>query len=295
MNRGQEFDLSGKKKIKSIPRVVRERTRGKSVLITKLAVILSVLALGIALFLVCVYGILPAIISGIGDQLDIDMAATLYQRTITQEPVPEANAAEVFEQPQPDTTETVRYPRDCFATVLQDNPDVVGRITIEGLDIAYLVTQTIDNDYYLTNGYDRQKSKSGAIFLDFRCDIDQEPLKGHYILYGHNMKNGTMFHNVKKYAEEEYFHNNRIIRFDTLYDDHEWEVFSAYVTSTEFYYIETSFDSDDEWFDFIKELQSKSLYQTDVALGAEDTVLTLSTCSYEFDGARFVVHARLVK
>ena len=295
MNRGQEFDLSGKKKIKSIPRVVRERTRGKSVLITKLAVILSVLALGIALFLVCVYGILPAIISGIGDQLDIDMAATLYQRTITQEPVPKANAAEVFEQPQPDTTATVRYPRDCFATVLQDNPDVVGRITIEGIDIAYLVTQTIDNDYYLTNGYDRQKSKSGAIFLDFRCDIDQEPLKGHYILYGHNMKNGTMFHNVKKYAEEEYFHNNRIIRFDTLYDDHEWEVFSAYVTSTEFYYIETSFDSDDEWLDFIKELQSKSLYQTDVALSADDTVLTLSTCSYEFDGARFVVHARLVK
>ena len=274
---------------------MKEKTRGKSAVITKLAVVISVFVLGIALFFVCVYGILPAIISDVGEQLDIDLAATLYQRTITQEPVPQASAAEVFEQPQPDAAVTMRYPRDCFATVLQDNPDVVGRITIEALDIAYLVTQTIDNDYYLKNGYDRQKSKSGAIFLDFRCNIDQEPLKGHYILYGHNMKNGTMFHNVKKYAEEEYFDNNRIIRFDTLYSDHEWEVFSAYVTSTDFYYIETSFESDDKWLEFIKELQGKSLYQTDVALSVDDAVLTLSTCSYEFDGARFVVHARLVK
>lgn len=293
MSRWQALSLSGKNKLKSIPHVVREKTRGKSVTITKLSVILSVLTLGIALFFVCVYGILPAVISEMGDQLDIGLAQTLYQRTITQKP--DANAAEVFEQPEPDAQETVLYPRDCFAAVLQDNPDVVGRITIEGLDIAYLVTQTIDNDYYLKYGYDRQKSKSGAIFLDYRCHVSNEPLTGHYILYGHNMKNGTMFHNVKKYAEEEYFDNNRIIRFDTLYSDHEWEVFSAYVTGTDFNYIKTSFDSDDEWLGFINELQSKSLYQKDVALNADDVVLTLSTCSYEFDDARFVVHARLVK
>jgi sortase B len=272
--------------------VLREHTRGKSVVITKLAVILSVLTLGIALFFVCIYGILPAIISSVGDKLDIDLAATLYERTMTQEPVPKAGAAEVFEQPEAE--ETVLYPRDCFVTVLHDNPDVVGRITIKELDIAYLVTQTIDNDYYLENGYDRQKSKSGAIFLDYRCDIE-EPLKEHYILYGHNMKNGTMFHNLKNYAEDEIFNSSRMIRFDTLYMDHEWEVFSAYVTSTDFYYIETSFDNDEEWLEFINELQNKSLYQTDVTLNANDVVLTLSTCSYEFNGARFVVHARLIK
>ncbi len=293
MNRRKAFRLPGKNEIKRIHSKVCEHTSGKSVVMTKLAVIISVLTLGIALFLVCIYGILPAIISNVGDKLDIDLAATLYERTMTQEPISKAGAAEVFEQP--DTEETAKFPRDCFMTVLKDNPDVAGRITIEGLDIAYLVTQTIDNDYYLKHGYDRQKSKSGAIFLDFRCDVVMEPLKRHYILYGHNMKNGTMFHNLKSYAEEECFKNSRIIRFDTLYKDHEWEVFSAYVTGTEFNYIETSFDSDDEWLGFINELQKKSLYQTDVALNADDVVLTLSTCSYEFDGARFVVHARLIK
>lgn len=293
MSRWQNICLHGTNNIKKIHGIMRERTRGKSVAMTKLAVILSVLTLGIALFFVCIYGILPAIISNVGDKLDIDLAATLYQRTITQEPMPQANAAEVFEQPDGD--ETAQFPRDCFTTVLQDNPDVVGRVTIEGLDIAYLVTQTIDNDYYLRHGYDCQDSKSGTIFLDYRCDIGQEPLKGHYILYGHNMKNGTMFHNLKNYAEEESFKNNRKIRFDTLYMDHKWEVFSAYVTSTDFYYIETSFENDEKWLEFLAELQNKSLYPTDVTLNENDVVLTLSTCSYEFNGARFVVHARLIK
>jgi sortase B len=86
-----------------------------------------------------------------------------------------------------------------------------------------------------------------------------------------------------------------MLRFDTLYEDYEWEVFSAYVTSTDFYYIETAFGSDEDWLEFINELKGKSLYQTDVTLSADDVVLTLSTCSYEFDGARFVVHARLIK
>jgi sortase B len=270
-----------------------KRLRGRSELITKLTVILSVLILGIALFLVCIYGILPAVISNMGDKMDTDLAATLYERTITQEPVPQASAAEVFEQPEPE--DMVLYPRDSFTTVLQDNPDVIGRITIDELDIAYLVLQTINNEYYLNHGYDRQRSKSGAIYLDYRCNIDRVPLKGHYILYGHNMKNGTMFHNLKKYAEEEFFSSNRMLRFDTLYEDYEWEVFSAYVTSTDFYYIETAFGSDEDWLEFINELKGKSLYQTDVTLSADDVVLTLSTCSYEFDGARFVVHARLIK
>ncbi len=297
MNRWQSISLTGRKELKKLPAVLREKTRGKSELFTKLAVIFGVVALGAALFFVCIYGILPSLISEVGDQLQMTLADNLYQRTL-QEPddtmPPQANEAAAFEQPEPEALKPTA-PRECFASVLEENPDIVGRISIEGIGIAYLVTQTDNNDYYLSHGYDRGKSRSGAVFMDYRCDADAYPLSGHYVLYGHNMKNGSMFHKLKDLTDEETFRSNRIVRFDTLYEDHEWEIFSAYVTGTDFNYIETSFEGDDDWLDFLQELQDKSLYKTDITLTADDVVLTLSTCSYEFDNARFVVHARLIK
>ncbi len=297
MKRWQTISFPGKVDIKNLPAALREKTRGKSELITKMAVIFGVVVLGAALFLVCVYGILPSIISQVGDDIQITLADNLYQRTMREavsEP-PQASEAAVFEQPEPETVTVPTVPRACFASVLEENPEIVGRIAIEGLDIGYLVTQTDNNDYYLSHGYDRGKSRSGAIFMDYRCDADAYPLKGHYVLYGHNMKNGSMFHKLKDLTDEETFKNNRIIRFDTLYEDHEWEIFSAYVTGTDFNYIETAFADDEDWLKFLQDVQDKSLYKTDVKLSADDVVLTLSTCSYEFDNARFVVHARLIK
>lgn len=283
------------KELSHLSAIIREKVRGKSERNTKLVVVLSVVALGVALIFVCVYGILPSLISQVGDQMQLTLADTLYQQTlqVPEDTAPQASAAAVFEQPTPVAAPTV--PRDCFAAVLKDNPDIIGRISIDGLKIAYLVTQTDNNDYYLSHGYDRSKSRSGAIFMDYRCDFHAYPLQGHYVLYGHNMKNGSMFHKLKELEDEQTFNNNRIIRFDTLYEDHEWEIFSAYVTGTDFYYIETSFPSDTEWLAFIEKLQEKSLYKTNVKLNEDDVVLTLSTCSYEFDNARFVVHARLIK
>ncbi len=297
MKRWQTISFPGRVDIKNLPAALREKARGKSELITKLTVIFGVVVLGAALFLVCVYGILPSLISQVGDEIQIKLADNLYQQTI-QEAAPDApqvSEAAVFEQPEPEAAAVPTAPRACFASVLEENPDIVGRISIEGLDIGYLVTQTDNNDYYLSHGYDRTKSRSGAIFMDYRCDADAYPLKGHYVLYGHNMKNGSMFHKLKELTEEETFKNNRIIRFDTLYEDYEWEIFSAYVTGTDFNYIETSFATGDDWLKFLQSVQDKSLYKTDIKLSPEDVVLTLSTCSYEFDNARFVVHARLVK
>ena len=54
------------------------------------------------------------------------------------------------------------------------------------------------------------------------------------------MKNGTMFHNLMEYKDEKFFYNNRTIRFDTVYEDLQWEIFSAYVSDTDFYFIDTN-------------------------------------------------------
>ena len=271
--------------------------RSKNGLKAKITVICVAVTLAIVLIAICTYIILPSIISDANRQVkEYNLAQELYDMTVEEDIfAPTATAAAVFEQPeQSPASAALRFPRDGFSAALQQNPDIIGRITIDACEIAYLVTQTTDNQTYLTVGYDRQESESGAIFMDYRCDIEADPLCGHYILYGHNVRDGSMFHNLVEYKDKDFFYAHRIFRFDTLYEDYEWEIFSAYVTNTKFYYIQTNFSSDEEWLSFLMTVHQKSKFDTDVQLSADDVVLTLSTCSYEFDNARFVIHARLI-
>jgi sortase B len=279
----------------------RRSASERRLLLTKIAIVVTAILLGFMLILVGAFVWLPRLISESTEAADDATALKLYDETLQTLPTPTAVPPEPTAQPafgQPEESEEApvfQFPRDSFASVLEVNEDIVGRISIDALDINYLVTQGTDNDRYLHVGYDGKKSSSGAIFLDYRCAIGPDPLKGHLILYGHNMKKGTMFHNLMQYKDEQFFFGHRVFRFDTLYADHEWEIFSAYVTDTSFYYIETAFKDDADWLSFLQTVQSKSLFPTDTALSADDVVLTLSTCTYEFDDARFVVHARLVK
>jgi len=289
----------------------RRSADDRCLLLTKIAIAVTAILLGFMLIFVGKFVWLPNLISkNVKDPAE-DVALALYNRTLLPQPAaasaqPEPAVQPAFVQPAPleeaalegttpEDNPAFQFPRDSFADALNLNEDVVGRISMDAADIHYLVVQGDDNEYYLRRGYDRKKTRSGAIFLDYRCTIGPEPLKGHLILYGHNMKKGTMFHNLMKYKDEQFFRENRIFRFDTLYADHEWEIFSAYVTDTSFYYIDTTFRDDAEWLSFLQTIQSKSLFPTDTVLTAGDVVLTLSTCTYEFDDARFAVHARLIK
>ncbi len=273
-----------------------KKNPSKSAFNAKIAIVCVAAALAVVLLVICAYVLIPSVISDVNRQVkEHNLAQELYDMTEQDITVPTStNAAAAFEQPGPSPSTALRFPRDGFAAALQQNSDIIGRISIKECDIAYLVTQTTDNKTYLSVGYDHQESRSGAIFMDYRCDIDADPLSGHYILYGHNMKNGSMFHNLMKYKDEDFFYDNRVFRFDTLYEDYEWEIFSAYVTDTDFYYIQTNFADDAEWLTFLNTIHDKSMFPTDVQLSADDVVLTLSTCTYEFDDARFVIHARLI-
>jgi len=266
--------------------------KGRSYFVTKVVVSFTAIAMGVGFLLVFVYSIFPSFVSDTAKNIEQDLAIELYEKTILENSydISLYEAEQVFVQPV-DTN--VLFARDCFAPVLSDNPDIVGRVSLRPLGITYLVTQADDNEYYLSNGYDKQKSKSGAIFLDYRSNTDVLPLYGHYILYGHNMRDGSMFHNLAEYKNELFFYDNLSFRFDTLYEDYEWEIFSAYVTDTDFYFIDTDFETDEEWLTFLYQIKSKSMYKTDTKICSDDVLLTLCTCSYEFNDARFVIHARL--
>lgn len=265
-------------------------SQAKTARLTKVAVSVAAIVICIIIFLICVYIIIPSIISDASDTIDKSFALRLYESTLINPPT-DGRAEQAFGQPA--ENERKAAPRVCFGAALGENPDIVGRIAIENMGITYLVTQAQDNEHYLKTGYSGDSSRLGAVFLDYRCDAHALPPKGHYILYGHSFADGGLFYNLKMYKDKDTFYNERIIRFDTLYADYAWEVFSVYTTDIGFNFIKTDFESGNEWLKFLKEIQQKSIFKTDTILSPDDVVLTLCTCVSEAENERLVVHARL--
>lgn len=183
---------------------------------------------------------------------------------------------------------------DRLANLRKINADTVGWLTIKDTVIDYPVVKSNDNKYYLHHDFNKKESKAGSIYMDFRNTAD--PLMKHTILYGHSMRDGSMFRSLLSYKDQGFLEKHPTIIFNSLDGNHTWEIFSVYVTSTEFYYIDTEFSSDEDYQSFLDKITKKSYFNRDIdPVTYKDKILTLSTCSYEFDDARMVVHARLLK
>lgn len=178
-----------------------------------------------------------------------------------------------------------------FYALLEQNPDTVGWLTIAGTDINHVVMQGDDNIFYLDHDFFLAKRTAGCMTLDFRNDIEE--IAGHYIIYGHHMRVGKMLNDIMKYKSKSFFQSHPVIEFNTIYRNMEWEIFSAYYQRYDFYNTRLDFDSDEEWYQYLRALKEESLYDTDVDVQRGDVVLTLYSCTYEYKDARFVVHARL--
>lgn len=196
-------------------------------------------------------------------------------------------------------TDSKQENRDLQKETIAENAkykDVKAWIKVPGTSIDSPVFQADNNERYLRNDKDNYQTRWGENFLDYRCNIENMGKeKQHFIVYGHNTEIDSRFTPLLNYKGEEYFKEHKYIEFATLNGSYKFEVFSAYTTSTDFYYIDTTFRSVDEYGEYIKTLKSKSAYETNVEITKEDTVLTLSTCEYNIADGRFVVHAKLVK
>ena len=169
------------------------------------------------------------------------------------------------------------------------NSDYKMWIQIENTNINYPVVQSSDNDYYLKHNFRKESNISGTVFIESANDIDNDK---NIILYGHNMRNGTMFNNITNYKEESFFNEDNkinIIMNNTLY---EYEVFSVYVKNVSEVNLAIGFANEDEFINYAYNEAEESLYKKDVDFSAEDNLITLVTCSYEFTDARTIVVAR---
>lgn len=179
--------------------------------------------------------------------------------------------------------------------LLEKNSDVVGWISIEDTKIDYPILQSADNQDYLTKDFHKDESIGGSIFLDYRNNV--ETLSRNTVVYGHRMKDGSMFQHLTKFMDKDFFESHQTFEIETLYNTYEAQIFSVYNTTTDFNYIETDFSDDNEYEQYLLNVQHESKYQTDIEVDATDQVITLSTCDYEIDEneGRLVIQAKLIK
>ena len=176
-----------------------------------------------------------------------------------------------------------------FSYLKSLNPDVIGYIRVNNTNIDYVVVHGEDNNYYLEHNYLDEESYAGWVFADFRDRFDGTDKN--IIIYGHNMRDGSMFGTLKNVLSSEWYENdeNLLIPLITENEKMVFKVFSVYQIETEDYYIQTEFVNN-QYIAFLSVIKSRSIYKFDTKVDVEKSILTLSTCSdsgYE----RTVLHA----
>lgn len=186
--------------------------------------------------------------------------------------------------------------RSGFDELLKQNDEVTGWITIDDTNIDYPILQSSNNTDYLNRGFYGDHAIAGSLFLDYRNDITL-PSERNFIVYGHRVKDGSMFEDLIKFLDEDFFNSHQTFTFDTLYESYEAEIFAVYNTLIDFNYIQTDFTSDEEYEQLLTNMQTRSLYETDVDVSVDDRIITLSTCEYTLDpdDSRLVIQAKLTK
>lgn len=158
-----------------------------------------------------------------------------------------------------------------------NNNDVVGILEIDNTDYIVPIMQANDNEYYLNHTPDGKESFMGSVYLDYRVDIDSSKK---LLIYGHNSSNVDMpFKILEEFYDKDYYDNHKYVEITTSSIKKKYEIFSVYVETSDFSYMDITFENDDEFLKHIENLKSKSMYDTGVALDNDDEILILQTCS----------------
>lgn len=192
-------------------------------------------------------------------------------------------------------TNDAKITNSYVASLLSINPETIGWLKVNGTNIDYPVVQTTNNSFYLDHNYEMKEDRDGWVSVDYRNSIKN--LDKNTIIHAHNRYySGVMFGTLYKAQYRSWYNKkaNQIIKFDTLYDEMEWRIFSIYKIPVTNDYLEIKFYEDNEWSNFVKMLKDRSIHDFNVEVGEDDKILTLTTCSSPKD-TRLVVHAVLIK
>lgn len=171
------------------------------------------------------------------------------------------------------------------------NSDIVGFIEVDSTSISYPIVKSSNNTYYLNHSYKKEKNQIGAIFLDYRNDL--ENLSKNNIIYGHGRVDNTMFGSLNNLLDKDILKSkdNFYITISTPQKIMKFKIFSVYTIDKESYYIKTYFSSNKYFKDFLETIMKRSIYDFNTDANTSDKIITLSTCKNNY-GKRIVVHAK---
>ena len=179
-----------------------------------------------------------------------------------------------------------------FDALLATCPDVRGWLYCADTVIDYPVLQSKDNDYYLHRFMDGSVNANGSLFVDFRCMGDFTGRNT--VIYGHHMQNGSMLASLVNYRQQEYYDAHPIMYLNTPQGDYRLEIFSGFVTGDNSRVYSFYFANDESFSEWLTLMAGYSEFDCNVSVGPEDRIVTLSTCTYDYNNARYVVLAKLV-
>lgn len=179
-----------------------------------------------------------------------------------------------------------------------ENEDIKAWIKINDTNVNYPVVQASDNNYYLYRNYKKENSNYGSIFIDSNSNIENP--NSNIIMYGHNMKDGSMFKDLLKYADEEYYNNHKYIEFVTNTSSSTYEIIAVFKSRIFYkneknvfrYYQCTNLNNEQDYNYYVNNCKELSLYDTGVNAEYGEQIITLITCEYSSENGRMVVVAK---
>lgn len=185
-----------------------------------------------------------------------------------------------------------------FAELYQMNSDIVGWLSIPGIGVDYPVMHTPeDPEYYLRRNFDKEKNNRGCLFVEAACDVFAP--SDNITIYGHHMRDGSMFGQLDKYRKSKFRQENPYIYFDTLTELHTYEVMAVFLTTASVgegfsYHAFVDAETEEEFDKFVDRCQKLALYDTGIDAEYGDKLICLSTCEYSQTNGRLVVVAKRV-
>lgn len=202
--------------------------------------------------------------------------------------------AEVLEeeiQVSRDGEQVMKNPVD-FEGLKQINDEIIGWLKVKALDLNYPITQGKDNDFYLHNTFEKEPNIAGCIFLE--CQNKKDFSDKNSVIYGHNMKNGSMFGTLKRFYEDGVYDKSPYIWIYTPDKIYKYEIFSCQEVGAASDTYQLTFESNEQFMEYIDRAFEQSVVQSNVTVEPEDTIITLSTCTAN-QATRFVVQAKRIE
>jgi len=179
-----------------------------------------------------------------------------------------------------------------FDKLKEINKDVIGWIYSKDTTIDYPVVQGSDNSYYLSHLFDNTPNSSGSIFMDYTKN--KNFTSKNTVLYGHHMKNGTMFQSLMGYKDPSYYNSHKVIDLYTPNQNYKIEVVYGFLIDA-YKWDDNKFVLDENVDDLLLHAKSNTTFDSGKTISNSDKIITLSTCSYEMEEGRYVLIGKLVK